>query len=599
MKHPKISLKSIDKLRINTETNLPQQFFIPAYQRGYRWSTLQVTQLLEDIREFTQRKNPQPDEFYCLQPLVIKVREENEYEYEVVDGQQRLTTLLLILRHFNERLTEKYQLKLYQLAYETREALDAFLENPVEEEAEANPDFFHIYQAMQVIEDWFSERENEVDDIKTTFLNKVKVIWFQLGEGENPVAAFTRLNVGKIPLTNDELIRALFLRRIKNEENHSITQLRIAYEWDLLEKALQSDAFWYFISNRVAPKQNRIGFLFELVANEDEMPYVVAQDAYGVFHTFNERLKKQDASIADEWLRIKATHLQLEEWFEDRTLFHMVGFLVNEGMTINDIRFLAKDCPKSSFEQALRKKIFRKVLLSNPPETFNARDIIRDMLSVRAELLTYSTTNHDIRSWLLLFNLATALSDERSNLRFQFDNFKCQRWDIEHIRSVTNDKPGRNDQQREWLGHCKEYFESQEMQKDLVKEIDTYLILPSIPPNPEAFDKIYEELLKVFNEESFWEAQHGVANLTLLDESTNRSYGNSVFAIKRQKLLELDQAGIFVPLCTRNVFLKCYSPQVGNAMFWSEKDRDGYEVAMIDTLTDFFCGFAGGSYETR
>ncbi len=98
MNGQQICLKTVDDLRVDPESNAPLKFYIPAYQRGYRWLSLQVTQLLEDIREFTQRRNPQPEEFYCLQPLVIKVHLSGEFE--VVDGQQRLTTLLLILRHF-------------------------------------------------------------------------------------------------------------------------------------------------------------------------------------------------------------------------------------------------------------------------------------------------------------------------------------------------------------------------------------------------------------------------------------------------------------------------------------------------------------------
>ena len=101
-----ITLKTVNELKLDDEGK-PQRYFIAAYQRGYRWTPLQVTQLLEDIREFTKRRNPQPEDFYCLQPLVMRVSEEGGYE--VVDGQQRLTTLMLISRHFNERLTEKYR----------------------------------------------------------------------------------------------------------------------------------------------------------------------------------------------------------------------------------------------------------------------------------------------------------------------------------------------------------------------------------------------------------------------------------------------------------------------------------------------------------
>lgn len=237
-----IQLKTVHELRTFLADGRPQRFFIPAYQRGYRWSSFQITQLLDDIHEFTQRPNPQPQEFYCLQPLVIKSRLQGDWE--VVDGQQRLTTLLLVLRHFNERLAERFRQPLYKLDYETRPKLPAFLEEPSSELAETNADYFHLYLAMQTIEDWFARHESEVETIKAAIINQVKLIWFELAEGDHPVEAFTRLNVGKIPLTSDELIRALFLRRSTGASaDPTSAQLRIAYEWDQLEKALQNDAF--------------------------------------------------------------------------------------------------------------------------------------------------------------------------------------------------------------------------------------------------------------------------------------------------------------------------------------------------------------------
>jgi len=168
-----------------TPSGEAQRYFIAHYQRGYRWSPLQVTQLLEDIREFTRRRDPQPEEFYCLQPLVLKVS--GGGGYEVVDGQQRLTTLLLILRHFNERLTEKFRQLLFTLDYETRPNLLHFLNQPTEALAKCNVDFFHLFGAATTIEKWFSDKENEVEEIKSALLNKTKVIWFQLSERDNAV----------------------------------------------------------------------------------------------------------------------------------------------------------------------------------------------------------------------------------------------------------------------------------------------------------------------------------------------------------------------------------------------------------------------------
>lgn len=589
MNNQTIALKTVNELRLDAAGE-PQRYFIASYQRGYRWSGIQVTQLLEDIREFTRRRDPQPDDFYCLQPLVLKVS--GGGGYEVVDGQQRLTTLLLILRHFNERLTEKFRQQLFALDYETREDLLDFLDEPTEVLANRNIDFFHLHGAIKTIEKWFSDKENEVDEIKSALLNKTKVIWYQLSARDSAVDAFTRLNVGKIPLTNDELIRALFLRRPDEKESEAAAlQLRIAHEWDQLEKALQADAFWYFLSNRPGPQRNRIGFLFELVAKADGMPGGVGDDGYEIFYTYSKKLKDDRISPELEWLKIKQTYMTLEEWFEDRTLYHIVGFLIQQGFGVENIRSLSEPITKSEFERKLRDEVFAMVIGGPTPVDLSREDLC-ERVNESLDELDYGNDAHKsrIRSILLLFNLATLLESPRSNLRFQFDSFKREDWDIEHVRSVASGRPLRHHDRVDWLKRCLGYLETQEAEVELCSEIEAFVALSQKDAIDVDFDALYERVLGVFKESDDEEVDHGIANLTLLDQSTNRSYKNAVFAVKRQRLLSLDQSGIFVPLCTRNVFLKCYSPQVDNVMFWSSNDRNAYREVIAATLVNFFGG---------
>lgn len=588
MSNQQIHLWEVDKLRVD-DSGEARRFFIPDYQRGFRWSPLQVKQLLDDIREFTQRRNPQPDQFYCLQPLVIKERP-GAGDFEVVDGQQRLTTLYLIMRHFNERLAERFRQTIFKLDYKTRPSLDTFLSNPSEKAADDNVDFYHLYHAIITIENWFEHYNSEVEKIKDALLNHTKVIWFQLADSDNSVEAFTRLNVGKIPLTNDELIRALFLRRSGIEEKEATSlQLRIAYEWDQLEKALQSDAFWYFLSNQPGKSENRIGFLFDLVAQEKGLFPGEEGDDYGIFYTYNQNLKKSGFSLEDEWQKIKQLYLLLEEWFEDRGLYHMVGFLVSQGMPIIDIQSFSLNCPKSDFVQHLRKEIFKRSIDEVMPDQTD-RNAVHECVANRLEELSYLSHREKIRSLLLLFNVATLLQNRRSNIRFQFDSFKNELWDIEHIRSVTEDRPERHHERRSWLDNSLNYLKAKDDEVKLQTDIQHFLELSQVEATNQIFDPLYERVLNYFGENSDDEAEHGISNLTLLDESTNRSYKNAVFAVKRQRLLDLDQSGIYVPLCTRNVFLKCYNPQVDNMMFWGVDDRNGYLTAITEVLTDFFCG---------
>ena len=153
-----ICLKPINDLLID-EQGQPTRFWIPAYQRGFRWTPLQVTQLLDDVWEYFQgseERNKQA--FYCLQPLVIMASANGKLE--VVDGQQRLTTIYILLTYLKDLMIPLKKTQ-FQIHFETRgEANESFLENIDLSRAEENVDFFHMCRAYDAIEDWFSKRDS-------------------------------------------------------------------------------------------------------------------------------------------------------------------------------------------------------------------------------------------------------------------------------------------------------------------------------------------------------------------------------------------------------------------------------------------------------
>ena len=608
MNDSSISTRPITEL-LTDENDNPTHFWIPAYQRGYRWKPLQVTQLLDDVWEFIQNtERGEKESFYCLQPIVIKAHIDGRFE--VVDGQQRLTTIYILLTylHNQNKMLDFLGKTRFRLTFETRgKTNDAFLADIDLERADENIDFFHICEAYRAIEDWFSRRDgNHKLKLLQHFLNddevgkNVKVIWFQLSDTEEAVDAFTRLNVGKIPLTDDELIRALFLRRqpITDPDSEAL-QLRIAHEWDQLEKSLQSDSFWYFINNinnRVGPKQNRIGFLFDFVAKAEGLPQGARHDPYVIFHAYNLKLKNNQTRLKNEWLSIKQAYMMLEEWYEDRTLYHITGFLIQQGVDIAELRELSQNNTKSDFEQKLRQEIFNKVIgagslidMNNEKLTGRIRDKLED--------LEYGKDNSDIRALLLLFNIATILDNPKSNIRFQFDCFKKEKWDIEHVRSVSQYQPQRHHERVAWLKNSLSYFQIQDKNQELQQDINSFISLTQSEVDDDDFEALYKSILTEFKEANEQEGDHSIANLTLLDQQTNRSYKNAVFAVKRQRIISLDQGGIFIPLCTRNVFLKCYSPNVENLIFWTDEDQKGYQNAIEETLGRFFKNNNGESHE--
>src|SRR5437667_3919984 len=168
-----ICLKAVNAL-LTDEQGRPTNYWIPAYQRGYRWSPLQVTQLLDDLWEFIQAsEGGNRHQFYCLQPLVIKVLTDGVFE--VVDGQQRLTTIYILLTYLKDIVTMLGKTR-FKLTFATRgEANEPFLENIDHSRAKENVDFFHICEAYNAVEPWFSNRDG---------MHKLKLLQHLLNDDE-------------------------------------------------------------------------------------------------------------------------------------------------------------------------------------------------------------------------------------------------------------------------------------------------------------------------------------------------------------------------------------------------------------------------------
>src|SRR4051794_24940000 len=198
-------------------------FFIPRYQRGYRWTELEVTRLLQDISD-------SEGSTYYLQPIVVK--DLGDGRWELIDGQQRLTTLALIVRYF-KTYVPMAEVK-YTIQYETRPLSAEFLLEPTKAKAEENIDFFHMFAAWQAIGAWLDRQDDastSAFEIYSALSRRVKVIWYEAPETTDSIELFTRLNVGRIPLTDAELVKALLLSRSR-EVDGTDRALSVASEWD-------------------------------------------------------------------------------------------------------------------------------------------------------------------------------------------------------------------------------------------------------------------------------------------------------------------------------------------------------------------------------
>ncbi len=573
---------------------LQESFLIPAYQRGYRWTKRQVCELLDDVYEFYNQDGRSKKEFYCLQPVVVR---KNGEQWELVDGQQRLTTIFLILSFFNSRFAEEFREPLYSIEYETRQGSKDYLATLDEAQKDDNIDFFHIYESYSQIKEWFKDKRNLISDIESIFLNSVKVIWYDVREDIDPVTVFTRLNIGKIPLTNAELVKALFLKGSNFETSSQYhNQLKISQEWDEIEQWLQNDEFWFFLNN-YNKEANRIEFILNLVTSQlpvnSEIP---SRDPFYIFLSFHNHLLQEDVFVEEEWLKVKQCFMTLREWFEHRVLFHLVGLLVHSGKQVDDLLTLHNQCKcKSQFKFKLVSQEFCLLFPKERSleELLENEDEIKLFLSEELEELNYESSYLQIKRVLVLFNIASLLVSSSSNERFQFNRFKMESWDIEHIRSLSSQMPTSTDRQKVWLKNVLSYLSDSDSSLD-VSAAETEIsklaneLLANSSFDSEKFEGLYLEILNLYGQHQESEADHELGNLTLLDSSTNRSYQNAIFPIKRERIISHDKSATFVPLCTKNVFLKYYSKQLNNMLFWGENDNKDYFNAIVEILSTFF-----------
>lgn len=607
MNENELVLKSINQL-------MDYSFFIPSYQRGYRWTEKQVEELLEDIWAFAI--NPPKQEegkmrpFYCLQPIVVKQKNGKADEWEVIDGQQRLTTVFLILKNLESQI-EKDQKNINRVFYETREESEKFLTEIKEDDSEKNIDFYHISQANKAIQQWFKNKANNTEfatpkaKFATTFLTDTKVIWYVINDGSDSYDIFTRLNIGKIQLTNAELIKALFLKKWNNAEavdKLRLKQLQIATEWDRIENTLQDNSFWYFIYNKPDSKNpkyaNRIEYIFDLMKNKPD-----GEDEKYTFYKFYEDFEisknKNKYKIPDTdalWLIVKKYFLTFEEWYKDRELYHLIGFLISINYRLQDILEPKKNNVKITITSKTEFKAFLK-------------DEIRRKVKFDISKLNYGD-NNEIKTVLLLFNIQTILSNEKSNMRFPFNLYKNEDWDIEHVRSQTDKSITGNDR-KEWAKDMLEYFTgfaNEAEQKQYIDNIentdaeifrtilekeqskntltDLYHVAYADKIDDARFSSVYNTIRIEFKEDNE-PSKCAISNLALLDSATNRSYKNAFFPIKRKIILQNDKRGTFIPICTKNVFMKAYSKKFDEVMYWNKYDADFYLQAIEDTLVDY------------
>ncbi len=626
---------------------LDLDFVIPSYQRGYRWEKQQIEELLSDFEEFISNTecNNADGEFYCLQPIVVRRRNN---QFEVIDGQQRLTTIYLLMKYLEINDNCDRQSKL-TITFDRQTAGSKYLSdsqfiddiNNNGREYTNNIDSFFIFQAYKTISKWFETKEwfetkkrlkikmaqmitGELGNSPDGEKNDVRVIWYPLNNNDeiSSIDAFTRLNEGKIPLTEAELVKALLFQCDCYTENRELMQelaFRRSCEWDAMEKKLQDDNFWAMLVPKDYALTSHIDLVIRFVSKDiqtkqpDKYPFDEDKKLFS-YHVIDEFIKDRSSddkpdknrstqiaeAISEIWVKIQDTFNVFYNWYLDRETYHLIGLLTllngsDKGQlgVLNELyKTFTEDC-KSSKEaiSKLRKKI-GDILNSESQKA--AKNAEFPKTDCPLESISYDNSPKAAIKVLEAFNVYLYLQDITNNSRFQFYKFRhFNVTSLEHIHPQNLDTDNMSFEEVEkWFNDRKAQLpdsidsdtkDAVEKMNDLILEINK---LNNDKDKEERFNERKNDILecekvidKKFDELAGMDRKtmHSLRNMALVDKDTNSALSNGFLYQKRTILREREEKEeTYVPMGTSAAFDKRFSDKILDMKFWSPDDRNAY-----------------------
>ena len=644
---------SIDQFSI-AELLDGRYFYIPAYQRGYRWTEDQVSDLLRDLLSFYNQQK-QDGDFYCLQPVIVrpitdtsKIKEifgeslvENVSKkgaWEVIDGQQRLTSIYIIYKYLLEKKgwdaenlkEEEDGRELYKIHYATRKLSTDFLENlslkfvdnKGHELANDNIDFYHISNAYKYIDNWIKSTGKEINvkfgksgslsevrDPLFSIFNchknikgaSVQVLWYEIneeiGSEKNVISEFQKINTGKIRLTDAELIKGLFLlKRNFNSSTQYIKQSQLAIEWEFIENTFHQNSFWHFLQKKGVNMSNRIDLLFSLVYKIVELENCPESEIKKRIEDIDKRIEDPRQSeifryyysqfegksdddlqilVAKAWEKVMTLFRLLDDWFNSPILYNYIGLLCQCGEDISRLVIHFNSMEDDTTSEDFEKYLVERIQYYLRKITIKAGQITN----------TYSPKERsNIFNLLLTLNIHLLNEQHRKMVsdvdiyKFPFDVFNEQNWDIEHIDSYHTNTLKRNDDKVTWVQTAIDDLDLNDTEK---------LQIDNFRKNNKYDDAIV--LLKNIAKEVDVDdvIKNSIGNLTLLDSQTNKRYGNALFITKRKIIIDNLMQGVFIPTATQFVFAKFFDEKGTNRSLWSEKDMEAYHKYIIDMTSKY------------
>lgn len=509
---------------------------IPSYQRGYRWTPSEVRRLLDDI------DGEQPGGHYFLQLLAVREDGKNTF-LRIIDGQQRLTTVLLIMDCLHEGVHYRGLLH-----YETRK--------------DSSLDRHFMKEASNTIIDWFS---NKSDEQKRSFWEKLmecEFLYFPIKDADMEFDFFSRLNTWKIEARDSELVKCFLL---SNDDPAEIGKRAI--RWNLMERKLSDNGFWGMFSNNRNANLDRMGVLLSHAIDAKWFHNASVMERFPLFAACK-TAEKAGVSRSELWSEVEQVFALLSKWYEDRACRHLVGWFFH--------------CSEKTVSEAGAVVAVDEDTIAN---AIKAAYYLRGDGKWLEDENLYETMCGDSKKWLIDYLLLAnaAWCSDRCGVDYDFYRHSLAGgWSIEHVHA-------RN---QRMLGEVE--FKSLKFKSDDIAALWDEYRKKGTKDEANAF------LQENLSEESGYpdeDEDNSFGNLALLPRDANSSLNDKLFLGKQREILswalQRDDACYWAPPLTVAMFAKevgCKDDKFRE--YWSKNDRESYSAMVRVMVEEFLKQFA-------
>lgn len=553
------------------DNNSAKKYYIAPYQRGYKWKSTrygQVPQLLLDVYQAMIRDT---DEYY-LQYLTLK---NTNQQLEVIDGQQRLTTLALIFYVLQDyhNIPNIAEDKINYARYEGQ--VDIFKKATTKKDSVETQDLFYMSTAAECIHVFFKklEEHGRFKDYIKYLLTHVKLIINMESEFVSSEDVFANLNDNKVALTDSELIKGLLLTKgvdmntpngIKRHYKEILDARAIMGRiWDEINSWIeQPEVKYYFFGRsvesgmcellRLAKPRNEVTsdsliheFQESLTESSKESSML-----YQLFEEYNERITSY-AEATTVFERIKHIYRVFQGIFNNVADYNTVGYCLFSKGNEDRIQILQKLIESTA---SAKTKYIHSIIKNRVPnmadlkKKMQDKNIAEDEKLLKAyDILNYGSSKpRELTNLLLSFSV---LSSDTSS-KFDFVEYEREKWSFEHI------SPQHPSSQIK-IHEAAIRVVIKKIEKEMDKDEEMKSRLTELTNAIENKEKIpVDDIGFLYDNDINEDYLHCCGNMALLPSGANSSLNNNPFVAKRPILYSIIRNGGFVPRHTMDIFNK-------------------------------------------